>query len=219
MNKNEKFFNNISYNTVGTFFAVPYLGLSVGILPSLAIGACAFGAGELVFKTKNKETLKETDKNLYDILQDAKEKNRQIANTSEKIEDNNMKKNIKEITQTLTKIINTIEKKPEKASKMNTFFSYYLPRTLDILNKYDEIENQELSAEDSKKFMKQTQEMIEKINKAFSSQLSNLYQSDIVDTDAEMKVFDSMLKADGYDMTSDFGKNNISKNKEDGDEK
>ena len=54
--------------------------------------------------------------------------------------------------------------------------------------------------------MKQTENMIQKINNAFKSQLSNMYQSDIVDTDAEMKVFESMLKADGYDTTSDFKK-------------
>ena len=48
--------------------------------------------------------------------------------------------------------------------------------------------------------------MIEKINNAFKSQLSNLYQADIVDTDAEMKVFETMLKADGYDTSNDFEK-------------
>ena len=45
---------------------------------------------------------------------------------------------------------------------------------------------------------------IKKINNAFKNQLSNLYQSDIVDTDAEMKVFEGMLKADGYDTSTDF---------------
>lgn len=54
--------------------------------------------------------------------------------------------------------------------------------------------------------MSQTENMIKKINNAFKNQLSNLYQADIVDTDAEMKVFDSMLKADGYDTSNDFKK-------------
>ena len=36
----------------GAFFAVPYLGLSVGIIPSLALGAGAFGASELIFSDK-----------------------------------------------------------------------------------------------------------------------------------------------------------------------
>ena len=87
---------------------------------------------------------------------------------------------------------------------MNNFFDYYLPVTLSILKKYDEIENQRLSSDEGKKFMQQTESMIEKINNAFKSQLSNLYQADIVDTDAEMKVFETMLKADGYDTSNDF---------------
>lgn len=31
------------------FFAVPYIGLSVALAPSLAIGCAAFGASQLVF--------------------------------------------------------------------------------------------------------------------------------------------------------------------------
>lgn len=75
-----------------------------------------------------------------------------------------------------------------------------MPVTINILTKYDEIENQKLNTEDSKKFMESTQKMVKKINEAFKKQLSNLYQSDMIDTDAEMKVFDTMLKSDGYDV-------------------
>ena len=124
-----------------------------------------------------------------------------------KIEDDKMKANIKEIYSTVENIINTVEKKPNKYKKMNNFFNYYLPVTINILNKYDEIENQRLETSESKKFMMQTKNMINKINVAFKNQLSNLYQSEIVDTDAEMKVFDSMLKADGYDTESEFKMN------------
>ena len=190
----------------GTFFAVPYLALSISFLPSIAIGACAFGAGELLLRDKQKNTLKEENKSLYDTLVDAKNQNKQIIGMVPKIEDANMKKNIKEISDTVNKMIDTVEKNPNKFKNMNNFFNYYLPVTLNILNRYDEIENQKLTTEDGKKFMLQTQDMIQKINSAFKTQLSNLYQSDMVDTDAEMKVFESMLKADGYDDSNDFKK-------------
>ena len=190
----------------GAFFAVPYLALSVGFLPSIAIGACAFGAGELILKDREKTTLKEQNKSLYATLVDAKAQNKQIANMIPKIEDANMKKNIKEINDTVDKIIDTVEKNPNKFKNMNNFFNYYLPVTFNILNRYDEIENQRLSSKEGKKFILQTQDMIQKINSAFETQLSNLYQSDMVDTDAEMKVFESMLKADGYDDSNDFKK-------------
>lgn len=121
-----------------------------------------------------------------------------------KIENVELVKNIKEIHDSISKIINTVEKKPEKYKMMNNFFSYYLPITINILNKYDEIENQRLTTADSQEFMKSTQDMMRKINEAFKKQLSNLYQSDMIDTDAEMKVFESMLKSDGFDGDNDF---------------
>ena len=46
--------------------------------------------------------------------------------------------------------------------------------------------------------------MLEKIEVAFKSQLNNLYQSDMMDTNAEMKLFDSMLKSDGISGEQDF---------------
>lgn len=191
----------------GAFFAVPYLALSAGILPSLAIGACAFGAGELLFYSKEKKTLKDTNRPLYEVLEDAKNKNAEIKKMISEVKDEELQRNIKEITDSVSKIINTVTKKPAKYKNMNNFFDYYLPVTLNIIKKYDEIENQNLVTDEGKKFMKQAENMLAKINVAFKNQLSNLYQSEMVDTDAEMKVFDAMLKTDGYDTTSDFNTN------------
>ena len=86
----------------------------------------------------------------------------------------------------------------------NNFLNYYLPVTIKIIQRYDEIENQKLTTKDSKKFMSSIQEMITKIKVAFENQLSNLYQSDMIDTDAEIKVFESMLKLDGFTDEIDF---------------
>ena len=164
----------------------------------------AYGAGELIFhKKKESEGLNST-KSLYEELTEAKSKNKQILDMAPKIESTKMQDNIKEIYRTVNKMISTVEKEPKKAKNLSNFFNYYLPVTLNILTKYDEIENQELSSKEGQKFMAQTEDMIEKIKNAFKNQLSNLYQSDMIDTDAEMKVFESMLKADGYDTSDDF---------------
>ena len=187
----------------GAFFAIPYLGLSVGIVPSLAIGIGAFGAGELLLHKENKDIKQQ---NLYEALSEAKDKNKQIADISVKIEDAELVREIREIHDTAKKIIDTVEKKPEKYKSMNNFFSYYLPVTVKTLLKYDEIENQRLSTEEGKEFMQSTKEMVKKINQAFKKQLSNLYQSDMIDSGAEMKVFESMLKTDGYYENDDFKK-------------
>ena len=96
----------------------------------------------MIFRNKNSKQLKETDRNLYDILQEAKEENAEILKLSRKIDKPETVNEIKEISLSINKIITTIEKEPKKYKRMNNFFEYYLPTTLNIIKKYDEIENQ-----------------------------------------------------------------------------
>ena len=187
----------VSATLGGVFFAVPYLALSAPLLPSLVIGAAAFGAGELVFGDY-KLTLKETNRSLYKMLEDAKKQNKHIVDMIPMIEDESIRKELNEINSSVTKIIDTISKNPKKADQADNFFDYYLPITIKIIDRYDEIENQNLSSAESKKFLASTNKMVKEINKAYKKILDNLYRKEIVDMDAEMKVFNSLLKADGF---------------------
>ena len=187
----------VSATVGGLFFAVPYLVLSAPLLPSLAIGAAAFGAGELVFGDY-KLTLKQTNRSLYEMLEDAKKKNKHIVDMIPMIENESIQKELNEINDSVSKIIDTISKNPKKIDQTDNFFDYYLPITVKIVDRYDEIENQKLSSSESKKFLDSTNKMVKEINKAYKKILDNLYRKDIVDMDAEMKVFNSLLKADGF---------------------
>ena len=169
----------------GTFFAIPYLALGTELIPALVIGAAAYGAGALITKgTERKIDISTNKQNLYDILKEAKEQTSQINY--------------------LSKQLDTLSKKPEKLGQANNFLKYYLPVTIKILTRYDEIENQKLNTPETNKFMKSVQDMMEKIKNAFNEQLNNMYQAEIIDTDAEIKVFEGMLKADGFIDEIDF---------------
>ena len=111
------------------------------------------------------------------------------------------KGDLKEITLTSTKIINRIEENSLKNKTAKKFMDYYLPVCVKIIGRYDEIENQSLTSKDSKEFMQNTSKILKATNKAFRKILNSLYQSDIIDADAEMKVFNTMLTADGFDET------------------
>ena len=181
-----------------SFFAVPYLGLSIAIAPALAIGAVAFGASELVLSSfKSKESLKDTNRTLYQKIQDARKQNKEILSLIPKVESDGTRKNLNEIHSTVDKILTTIENNPNKANRLNNFFDYYLPVLIKIVNRYDEVENQKLVSKEGKDFMIKADKMIEGTNNAFESILSSLYQKDIMDADADMKVYDMILKADG----------------------
>lgn len=190
----------------GTFFIVPYLFLEIPILYSLGMGIVAFGAGNLLFsEQENKVSIKnDSKKDLTSILSTARKQNAQIYAIMNKVEDDKLVDDLKEVHETVAKIVDTIEKNPEKFDKAQTFFSYYLPVTLKIVVKYEDIENQELISEESKKIMDSTEDMVSKISISFKMQLSRLYESDIIDTDAEIKVFKSMLNSDGFNPNEDF---------------
>ena len=191
---------NYIYSAIlgGTFFAVPYVALGIELLPSLAISAAAYGAGTLIFKDRNKLDLSIDKKNLYDILKEAKEETLQISNISKQIEDKEVVENIEQICDISNKIIDTLSKNPNKLGQARNFLNYYLPVTIKILTRYDEIENQKLNTTESKEFMESVKKMTEKIKNAFNEQLNNMYQTEMIDTDAEIKVFESMLKSDGF---------------------
>lgn len=191
---------NYIYSAIlgGAFFAVPYVALGIELLPSLAISAAAYGAGTLIFKDRNKLDLSLDKKNLYDILKEAKEETLQISNISKQIEDKEVVENIEQICDISNKIIDTLSKNPNKLGQARNFLNYYLPVTIKILTRYDEIENQRINTTESKEFMESVKKMTEKIKNAFNEQLNNMYQTEMIDTDAEIKVFESMLKSDGF---------------------
>lgn len=181
-----------------TFFAVPYLGLSIALVPSLVIGCAAFGASELIFSDKKAPvTLKDTNYELYQKINTAKKQNEEILLLIPKVEQEETRKNLNDIHTTVEKIINVIEKTPSKANKIDNFFDYYLPVLIKIVNRYDEIENQNLISKEGQNFLIKADKMITETSKAFQTILSSLYQKDIIDADAEMKVYNLMLKADG----------------------
>ena len=181
-----------------TFFAIPYLALSVTLFPSLVIGCAAFGASELMLSgIKGKDTLKNTDRPLYLKINTAKQQNKEISNLIPKVENSETRINLDEIKQTVKKIIEVIEKEPKKAKRIDNFFDYYLPVLVKIVNRYDEIENQRLVSTEGKDFMIKADKMIKDTNSSFKTILASLYQKDIMDADAEMKVYNMMLKADG----------------------
>lgn len=197
-----------------TFFAVPYLALSIALPPSLAIGGAAFLASELVLSgVKTKPTLKETNKTLYEKIQEAKNNSKEIKKIVAKIDSIEIQNSLNEINDTINKILEEVERNPKKEKRLNNFFDYYLPVLVKITKRYDEIENTRLSSSDEKNFMEKAERIISDTNKAFKTILSSLYAKDIMDTDADMKVYELMMKADGFveNDISRKGRDNVEK--------
>ena len=101
------------------------------------------------------------------------------------------------ICKTSRRIVETIKENPKKAKQISKFVDYYLPFTLNILTQYNKIEDQKLTSKESREFLIKVETMIKRVKEACESQLNNMYETDLVNTNADIKVFETMLKTDG----------------------
>ena len=192
---------NIISSIVGAgFFAISYLAIPIDLIPSLLVGAASFVASELVI-SNNKKIEEFIEPTFKEKVINAKKQISYLKDMISKIEDEKMQNDLKDIITSSNKIINRIEENELKNKTATKFMDYYLPVCVKIVGRYDEIENQSLTSRDSKEFMQNSGKILKATSKAFKKILNSLYQNEIVDADAEMKVFNGMLKADGFDET------------------
>ena len=192
---------NIISSIVGAgFFAISYLAIPIDLIPSLLVGAASFVASELVI-SNNKKIEEFIEPTFKEKVINAKKQISYLKDMIPKIEDEKMQNDLKDIITSSNKIINRIEENELKNKTATKFMDYYLPVCVKIVGRYDEIENQSLTSRDSKEFMQNSGKILKATSKAFKKILNSLYQNEIIDADAEMKVFNGMLKADGFDET------------------
>ncbi|MBR1884325.1 MAG: 5-bromo-4-chloroindolyl phosphate hydrolysis family protein [Clostridia bacterium] len=176
-------------------FAISYTYLSLDLLLSLAVGIGSYYGAYLIIP--NKKVLIEETKSLDEIIDYGYDRIKEIREVLNKLEEETIKKNFRAVCESTEKILVEIKNKPKKANQIKNFLSYYLPISVKILNQYDEVENQRLTSEDSKKFMEKVLSLSEKVKEATKNQLNSMYNEELINTSADIKVFETMLKSDG----------------------
>lgn len=183
----------------GGFFAASYLALSLPILPASIAALAAFGSGLLIFKDKyDLDDLGEKNMLTYKkLLEDSQSDIKKLKSLKNQISDKTLNEHIKNIIDITEKIVKVLHEKPNKIASASKFLNYYLPITIRILERFDEIDDQKLTSDSSKEFLDRIRNLILNIEVAFENQLNNLYNDELIDTNAEIKVFEAMLKSDG----------------------
>lgn len=176
-------------------FALTFIILDLNLILCIILGLLTYYATYLVLPNKkiDIEETKDTD----EIIEYGYMQIEQIKEVLEKIEDQEIRKNFKVVCEDVEKILKEIKSKPKKTRQIQNFISYYLPVSINILKKYDEVENQRLTSQDSKDFMTRVLNMSSKIKEATKNQLNSMYNEEIINTSADIKVFETMLKSDG----------------------
>ncbi len=185
----------ISAILAAAIFMLTYSFLELNIILCIVLGVLSYYATYLVIP--NKKILIHETKSTDDIIEYGYEEISQIKDVLNKIEDDEIKRNFKSVCSDVEKILKDIKSKPKKTKQIRNFISYYLPVSINVLRKYDEVENQRLTSIDSKEFMNKVLNMSRKIKEASANQLNSMYNEEIINTNADIKVFETMLKADG----------------------
>jgi len=97
-------------------------------------------------------------------------------------------RSVKDICKTSDLIVKEVSLNHDKIGQVNLFVEYYIPVLIKMLHQYIDIKENKLLGEDSAKTMRAIEEMLPKIQFAFSELLNQLFHNENRDVDADIKV-------------------------------
>ena len=135
---------------------------------------------------------------------------RQIRQLNDRIADETLSIKIDRIERVSGRIFKAIEDDPGKKDAAGTFLNYYLPTTLKLLENYADFEEAGVSGENLSQAKSRIAATMDNIVAGFEHQLDELYRTDAMDIDSDIRVMETMLRRDTASVADDFGLNGSS---------
>ncbi|MDD2262024.1 MAG: 5-bromo-4-chloroindolyl phosphate hydrolysis family protein [Clostridia bacterium] len=143
------------------------------------------------------ETIKYTGaKEIDQAIEEGNKYLEDMRKANELIESPLISNKIDSLSEITKKIFNYVSEKPEKLKDIRRFLTYFLPTTVKLLNSYARAEAQDNKGENINQIKNDIEGAMDGIIESFHKHLDNLYADEAMDIDAEITVFDSMLKAE-----------------------
>lgn len=123
---------------------------------------------------------------------------RQLKEANDAIPDEALSADIDRMERASADIFAYIARHPEKAPQIRKFMSYYLPTTLKLLHSYEHLSKQSVKGENITSTMFNIAGMMHTVADAFEKQLDSLFTDEAMDISADITVFETMLKQEGF---------------------
>ena len=167
------------------------------------------GQGVLVRTFEAAEDLEQAQKKAQPIPEETREgysgQLRDIRYANDRIADPVISAKIDRLEDLAGKIFRIVEEEPAKKAKASTFLNYYLPTTQKLLDSYADFEESGVSGENVSQAKQRIASTMDDIVAGFERQLDQLYQSDAMDVDSDIRVMEQMLRRDSGSVAEDFG--------------
>ena len=129
----------------------------------------------------------------------------QIRELNDRIADEAISAKLDRMEQVSGRIFKLIEEDEAKRDAAGTFLNYYLPTTLKLLENYASFEEAGVSGENLSQAKAKIEKTMDSIVAGFEHQLDELYRTDAMDIDSDIRVMETMLRRDGGSVEEDFG--------------
>ena len=167
------------------------------------------GRGVLVRTFEAAEDLEQAQKEAQPIPEETRDgysgQLRDIRYANDRIADPVISAKIDRLEDLAGKIFRIVEEEPAKKAKASTFLNYYLPTTQKLLDSYADFEESGVSGENVSQAKQRIASTMDNIVAGFERQLDQLYQSDAMDVDSDIRVMEQMLRRDSGSVAEDFG--------------
>ena len=130
---------------------------------------------------------------------------RQIRDLNDRIADEALSAKIDRLEQVSGSIFKAIEDNGDKRAAAGKFLNYYLPTTLKLLENYADFEEAGVSGENLSQAKSRIAATMDNIVAGFEHQLDELYRTDAMDVDSDIRVMETMLRRDTASAADDFG--------------
>lgn len=144
------------------------------------------------------------DRELDEVIRQGRASIAAIRRLNEQIPDEDISKNLSALEDLTRKIFARLEADKQHLPRCRQFLNYYLPTTIELLERYVTLQNQGLDTGDVREAMGRIAGMLYTIREAFTRQLDSLFVQDVVDINAEITVMEQMMQAQGLRDTKDF---------------
>lgn len=137
------------------------------------------------------------DEEINKLINKGREQLGQLALISKEIKNEKLKVQISEQIGYGEKIFDYISKNTNQARQIKTFMDYYLPTTVELLENYKYLEEQDVRGENIEKSMVKIEEIMDMVVDAFSKQLDNLFANKAIDIVSEVNVMKRIIESEG----------------------
>lgn len=132
------------------------------------------------------------------LIQEGKEYLKKLRAADDAIPDETLSADITRMEKASADIFRFIGEHPEKAPEIRKFMNYYLPTTLKLLNSYQRLSSQSVKGETISSTLFNIAGMMHTVANAFEKQLDSLFADEAMDISADITVFETLLKQEGF---------------------